>query len=86
MKDIKSVASMYYHGAKAAIAVYDITSKESLGKLKSYLDTFIDISGGGTSDGLIIILVGNKSDLESQRRSYKRRRRNICKRTWVFIC
>ena len=58
-----SLAPMYYRGAKAAIVVYDITSKESFFKAKNWV-TELQQSGTG---GMIIALAGNKADLPEQR-------------------
>jgi len=58
-----SLAPMYYRGAQAAIAVYDITSSESLEKAKSWV---AELQRQGSPD-IVIALAGNKCDLEAKR-------------------
>ena len=58
-----SLAPMYFRGAKAAIVVYDITSKESFFKAKNWVT---ELQQSGT-EGMIIALAGNKADLPEQR-------------------
>ncbi|GBG29783.1 Ras-related protein Rab-5B [Hondaea fermentalgiana] len=58
-----SLAPMYYRGAKAAIVVYDITSKQSFERAKAWV---AELQQSGSSD-MVIALAGNKADLSSQR-------------------
>mmetsp|Transcript_16845 Transcript_16845/g.28910 ORF Transcript_16845/g.28910 Transcript_16845/m.28910 type:complete len:174 (-) Transcript_16845:215-736(-) len=58
-----SLAPMYYRGAKAAIVVYDITSKQSFERAKAWV-TELQQSG---SASMVIALAGNKADMSSQR-------------------
>jgi small GTP-binding protein len=61
----RSLAPMYYRGAAVAIAVYDITNKDSFRGAQTWVR---ELQNRGGSD-MIIVLVGNKSDLpESQRK------------------
>ena len=59
----KSLAPMYYRGAKAAIVVYDITSKESLHNAKVWIK---ELKMRGEKD-VIISLLGNKLDIDEKR-------------------
>ena len=59
----RSLAPMYYRGAKFAVVVFDITSKQSFEGAKSWIN---EIKRKATPD-CIIILVGNKSDLDDKR-------------------
>ena len=59
----KSLASMYYRGAAAALVVYDITSLDSFDRAKYWIRELM-----ANSPETIITLVGNKCDLEEQRR------------------
>ena len=59
----KSLASMYYRGAAAALVVYDITSYESFDRAKYWVRELT-----ANSPDTIITLVGNKCDLENQRK------------------
>ena len=59
----RSLAPMYYRNAAGAIIVYDITNYDSFTKAKTWLTELKRQS----SPNIQIILVGNKSDLESNR-------------------
>ncbi len=54
---------MYYRGARAAVLVYDICNSPSFESLKSWLQRLREF---GPKD-LIIIIVGNKCDLDDER-------------------
>ena len=54
----RSLAPMYYRGAKAAVVVYDITKKDTLTGAKSWVTELQKKQAD-----CIIILVGNKCDL-----------------------
>ena len=59
----KSLASMYYRGAAAALVVYDITSEESFERAKYWVREL-----SSNSPETVIAVVGNKNDLEIQRK------------------
>lgn len=59
----KSLASMYYRGSAAALVVYDITSTESIERAKYWIREL-----KANSPETVVCLVGNKSDLENQRK------------------
>jgi len=58
----RSLAPMYYRGAKAAVVVYDITQKDTLTGAKSWITEL-----QSRQPGCVIILVGNKVDLNKSR-------------------
>lgn len=60
----RSLASMYYRNAQAAIVVYDITQQESLEKAKYWIK---ELKRQANKD-ILIVLVGNKIDLENERK------------------
>ena len=60
----KNIISSYYRGAQGIMMVYDITDLESFQNLNAWL---IEIEKNG-SKGVYKILVGNKSDMESERK------------------
>ena len=76
----RSLAPMYYRGACAAIVVYDITSKISFVGAK----TWVTELKKKASIGCIIALVGNKTDLESQRKVNKNDVDEYIKGTNIF--
>lgn len=59
----RTLAPMYYRGARVAIVVYDITDKHTFDNAKKWVN---EIQLRGLPD-VIIALVGNKTDLESSR-------------------
>jgi len=59
----KSITSAYYKGAKGAFVVYDITRRETFNNVDKWIG---DLKISGNED-VFILLIGNKSDLESMR-------------------
>ena len=62
-----SLAPMYYRGANAAVIVYDITSLDSFERAKKWV-TELDKQA---QPDIVIALVGNKTDLQTQRQVEK---------------
>eukprot|EP00696_Hemimastix_kukwesjijk_P010315 gnl/Hemi2/23002_TR7695_c0_g1_i1.p2 gnl/Hemi2/23002_TR7695_c0_g1~~gnl/Hemi2/23002_TR7695_c0_g1_i1.p2 ORF type:complete len:204 (+),score=50.17 gnl/Hemi2/23002_TR7695_c0_g1_i1:133-744(+) len=59
-----SLAPMYYRGAAAAVVVFDITSRESFVRAKSWV---VELQRQGNPN-IVIALAGNKADLASKRK------------------
>ena len=59
----RSLAPMYYRGAQGAMVVYDITSNDSFNGAQSWIRELLS-----RAPNCFILLVGNKSDLEENRR------------------
>ncbi|ETO19253.1 Ras family protein [Reticulomyxa filosa] len=59
----RSLAPLYYHGASAALIVYDITSKESFDNAKWWVNEVQSKEGSH----VVIALAGNKLDLSANR-------------------
>ena len=59
----KSITNAYYKGAKGAFIVYDITSKITFESVDKWIQ---DLNLYGDKN-IIIVLIGNKSDLEDKR-------------------
>lgn len=59
----KSITSSYYKGAKGALVVYDITKRDTFINVSKWIG---DLKMNGEKD-VIIVLVGNKSDLNDDR-------------------
>lgn len=53
----------YYRGAAGALLVYDITNRDSFNALEAWLSDARTLA----SPNIIILLVGNKRDLEDER-------------------
>lgn len=59
----KSLGSLYYKNAKAAMVVFDITADKSLQRAKEWI---AELQQNAEPD-IIITLIGNKCDLDDQR-------------------
>jgi len=59
----RSVTRSYYRGAAGALLVYDITSRETYNALTNWLTDARTLA----SPNIVILLVGNKKDLEAER-------------------
>ncbi|KAI3510785.1 hypothetical protein L2E82_30428 [Cichorium intybus] len=59
----RAVTSAYYRGAVGAMLVYDITKRQSFDHIARWLEEL----RGHADNNIIIMLIGNKSDLDSQR-------------------
>lgn len=59
----RAVTSAYYRGAVGAMLVYDITKRVSFDHIPRWLEEL----RGHADKNIVIILIGNKSDLEDQR-------------------
>ena len=59
----KSITKTYYKGAKGAFIVYDITKKDSFKNIDKWIK---DLKEYGEEDAIILI-IGNKCDLEDKR-------------------
>jgi Ras-related protein Rab-11A len=59
----KSITSAYYKGTKGAFIVYDISRKATFENVDKWVE---ELKNNGSED-VLIMLVGNKSDLKEQR-------------------
>jgi len=59
----RSVTRSYYRGAAGALLVYDVSSRESFNNLANWLTDARTLA----SPAIVIILVGNKKDLDEER-------------------
>ena len=59
----RALAKSYYNNAKCIIMVFDITNKKSFEKLENWKNEVFQY----THEGVLIVLIGNKKDLQSQR-------------------
>ena len=60
---LRSVTKSYYRGAAGALLVYDVTSRDSYNALGNWLSDAQNLA----NPNLVVLLVGNKRDLESER-------------------
>ncbi|ORX48521.1 ras-like GTP-binding protein RYL2 [Hesseltinella vesiculosa] len=59
----RAMSQLYYRGSQAALLVYDITSKESFQELHSWVEEL----KRNMNEELIMVVIGNKSDLAPRR-------------------
>lgn len=62
-ESFRSITRSYYRGAAGALLVYDITRRDTF----NHLTTWLDDARQHSSSNMVIMLIGNKSDLESRR-------------------
>jgi len=62
-ESFRSITRSYYRGAAGALLVYDITRKDSFLHLAKWLDE----ARQNGNPGMVVMLVGNKTDLEGKR-------------------
>jgi small GTP-binding protein len=58
----RSLGPMYYKNADAAVAVFDLSNRESFENLDNWVQTYCDVVASG-----IVCVLGNKSDLRVER-------------------
>lgn len=56
----RSLNSVYYHNASGAILVFDLTNRQSFDSLQTWISEFTTYA----KPGALLIIVGNKSDLD----------------------
>lgn len=59
-----SIAQSYYRGSDGAVIVFDLTVNESFENVSKWIKDYIDFTDGNQN----ILIVGNKNDLESERK------------------
>ncbi|XP_059749930.1 ras-related protein Rab-2A-like [Balaenoptera ricei] len=59
----RSITRSYYRGAAGALLVYDITRRDAF----NHLTTWLEDARQHSNSNMVIMLIGNKSDLESRR-------------------
>jgi len=62
-ESFRSITRSYYRGAAGALLVYDITRRETF----NHLTTWLEDARQHANSNMTIMLIGNKSDLESRR-------------------
>lgn len=78
----RSITPLYYRNATSAFLVYDITSKDSFEITKTYLR---ELKSYNTIVP-VIILVGNKCDLEHKRKVTRKEGKKFAEDNGIFFC
>ena len=81
----RSVSRSFYKGSHGCILVYDITSSESFQALDYWKEDFESTVRAGELDKPSFVLVGNKSDLEEERKVPKEQAMEWCKRNGNIV-
>ena len=74
-ESFRSITRSYYRGAIGALLVYDITNPSSFDNLPGWLKDSLD----ATNHNIGLVLVGNKADLEDERKVDKEVAKNFAK-------
>ena len=74
-ENFRSVTRAYYKASAVAMVVYDITKEETFEHIQSWLKDCKDLA----PKTVLLVLVGNKTDLEEQRVISKERGENLAK-------
>ena len=74
-ENFRSVTRAYYKASAVAMVVYDITKDETFEHIQSWLKDCKDLA----PKTVLLVLVGNKTDLEDQRVISKERGENLAK-------
>ena len=82
----RSITRSYYRGAAGALLVYDITRRDTF----NHLTTWLEDARQHSNSNMVIMLIGNKSDLESRRevmiRTFVSDSIFICRSICLFVC
>ena len=71
----KSLGALYYKNSKGALVVFDITHEKTFTKAKEWIDELME----NADPDILITLVGNKIDLEQDRKVQKSEVEEYCR-------
>ncbi len=74
-ESFRSLRKLYLEGANGALVMFDLTDRKTFDKLNEWVESFKEIRGKQP-----IVLIGNKSDLENQRKITDTEARNYAKK------
>jgi len=77
----RSITRSYYRGAAGALLVYDVTRRETFEHVTGWLEDCIKYS----SASIVIMLIGNKSDLDPQRQVTRQEGEEFAKKHNLFF-
>ena len=78
----KAITNAFYKGSKGAFVVYDITRKSSFLNIDKWIG---ELKTNGSED-ILIILVGNKTDLEDKREVSTDKNKKKAKQYGIAFC
>ncbi|KAI3977008.1 hypothetical protein MKX01_008866 [Papaver californicum] len=77
----RAITSSYYRGALGAMLVYDLTRRATFDNLQKWLD---ELRRFANTD-MVIVLVGNKSDLVDKREVEEEEGRNLAEKEGLYF-
>lgn len=83
MERYRNITTSYYRGANAAIMAFDLSNRKSFENLKYWINLYLEHSNQIISK--MIVIVGNKADLESKKQVSKEDIEELMKTNPSFI-
>ncbi|KAI8329463.1 ras family-domain-containing protein [Chlamydoabsidia padenii] len=80
-ESFRTITRSYYRGAAGALLVYDITRRDSFENLSTWLQDVREHANPNT----VIMVIGNKSDLESKRQVSREEGERFAKENDLFF-
>lgn len=80
-ESFRSITRSYYRGACGALLVYDVTRRETFQHLQGWLED----AKSNSHSAMTIMLIGNKSDLESKRQVSKEEGEQFAKKNGLVF-
>ena len=78
----KAFSSAYYNGANGAIITYDVTNRESFDNVKNWIQ---ELKNHLSLDDTVVMLIGNKTDLDELRQVQTNEGGDFAKRNNFFF-
>ncbi|RNF00439.1 Rab family, other [Trypanosoma conorhini] len=75
-ESFRSITRSYYRGACGALLVYDVTRRETF----THLQTWLEDARANANTAIVIMLIGNKCDLEAKRQVSREEGENFARR------
>lgn len=80
-ESFRSITRSYYRGAAGALLVYDITRRETFNHLTRWLDE----ARSNANSTMVIMLIGNKSDLDHKRQVTREEGENFARENGLIF-
>ncbi|ORC88269.1 ras-related protein rab-2a [Trypanosoma theileri] len=80
-ESFRSITRSYYRGACGALLVYDVTRRETF----AHLQTWIEDAKANANTAIVIMLIGNKCDLEAKRQVSREEGEAFAKKNNLFF-
>uniref|UniRef100_A0AC35U5V8 Rab family GTPase n=1 Tax=Rhabditophanes sp. KR3021 TaxID=114890 RepID=A0AC35U5V8_9BILA len=82
MERYRTIYNSYYHSAHGIMCVFDLTDEKSFENIEKYWLNQIKINAPSNA---VLVLVGNKADLEDERKVDFNRAENFAKKTGISL-